>query len=492
LSRKDNAYFCNECGHESPTWAGQCQACKAWNTMTEQPKALAASKGSGGRAARARNWAGDQQKAQDLGLIEGCTGPNRLSTEIGEFDRALGGGIVPGSVVLMAGDPGIGKSTLLIQMIAKMAAAGHKTMYATGEESLGQVKGRAERLGLPTRGIIAMAETDVERIIEQVLAEKPAVLVIDSIQTMHCSRVEAAPGTVSQVRESAAQLTGIAKTTGTSVFFVGHVTKDGNIAGPRVLEHIVDAVLYFEGDPQSPFRLVRAMKNRFGSVHDIGAFAMTEKGLESVDNPSAMFLSADRQPQPGACVFIMQDGPRPILLELQALSDECAGNNPRRVAVGLDSTRLAMLLAVLHKHGGAQLGDQDVFVNAVGGLRVTDPAADLPLALALVGSLTEAGVPTDLACFGEVGLTGEVRPVQFAESRLREARNQGFTSVLVPARNVPSQPIPGLEVFGVRNLAEALVFFQECKVRAPGATALKGRAKAKPRRGGEEDPAAES
>lgn len=473
MSRKDTAYFCNQCGHENPRWAGQCPACQAWNTLTEQPKAPSGAKSSGGRAAR--HWAGHDQGARDLGAVEGCTSHQRLSTDISEFDRAMGGGIVPGSVTLLGGDPGIGKSTLLLQMMAAKAKT-HKVMYATGEESLGQVKGRADRLGLSTNGIIGMAETEVERIIQEVRDKKPNILVIDSIQTMHSARVEAAPGTVSQVRESAAQLTGIAKTTGTAVFFVGHVTKDGNIAGPRVLEHMVDTVLYFEGDPQSPYRLIRAMKNRFGSIHDIGAFAMTEKGLESVDNPSAMFLSAQRQPHPGSCVFVMQEGPRPILLELQALSDDSAGANPRRVAVGLDATRLAMLLAVLHKHGGAQLGDQDVFVNAVGGLKVTDPAADLPLALALVGSLTEAGIPTDLACFGEIGLTGEVRAVQFAEARLKEARNLGFTSALVPERNVPTTPIPGLEVFGVRNLAEALVFFQSCRINTTAAAAIpKGR-----------------
>jgi DNA repair protein RadA/Sms len=381
---------------------------------------------------------------------------SRVSTGIGELDRVLGGGLVEGSVVLVGGDPGIGKSTLLLQAIAQMASR-LPALYVTGEESLSQVAGRAQRLGLGIGGVDALAETCVERILAQAAQAKPRMMVADSIQTLWSELLTAAPGSVSQVRESAARLVRFAKETGTAVFLVGHVTKEGGIAGPRVLEHMVDAVLYFEGESGSRFRVLRAFKNRFGAVNELGVFAMGDKGLREVANPSAIFLSGARQPQPGSAVMVTREGTRPLLVEVQALVDQSPLANPRRVALGLEQNRLAMLLAVLHRHGGVGVFDQDVFVNVVGGIRVQETAADLPVLLAVLSSLRDRPLPDKTIAFGEVGLSGELRPVPNGEERLKEASTHGFKRAVVPKANAPkSGRVGDLEVIGVERLAEAL------------------------------------
>jgi len=391
-----------------------------------------------------------------LSHVNDTKAPDRMDTHSSELNRVLGGGLVEGSVVLLGGDPGIGKSTLLIQTLAHIGHEGRKVLYVTGEESLHQVAQRALRLGLPAEAVDAVMETNTETILATAEVEKPRVMVVDSIQTLESAGLNSAAGTVSQVRESAAQLTKYAKSSGCSVFLVGHVTKSGEIAGPRVLEHMVDAVLYFEGDPSSPFRLIRAMKNRFGPVNELGAFEMTETGLISVDNPSALFLSDDRRPTAGSAVFVMQEGQRSLLIEIQALMDEPATPSPRRVATGVDNNRLAMLLGVLHKHLHMQVGGMDVFVNAVGGIKASEPAADLAICLAMLSSLSDRPWNTDLACFGEIGLTGELRPVQNAEDRVREAVKLGFKKILLPQRNIPRTPPKGIEIISARSLMEAL------------------------------------
>lgn len=392
-----------------------------------------------------------------LGAVEATEEALRIPTGIGEFDRVLGGGVVVGGVVLVGGDPGIGKSTLLLQAASSIGGQEGKTvLYVTGEESLQQVASRARRLGLDPDRMEALAETQAEQIMQVIDEQRPSLVIIDSIQTLYTDRIESAPGTVSQVRESAALLTQQAKQLGVAIFFVGHVTKDGSIAGPRVLEHMVDAVLQFEGDPQSPYRLIRAIKNRFGAANEIGAFEMTGSGLISVDDPSALFLAQDRKPAKGACVCVLQEGPRPLLIEIQALMDDVAGNNPRRLAVGVDGNRVAMLLAVLHKHGRLDVGGYDVYVNAVGGIKAMEPAADLSILMALVSSLREKSLPADMCCFGEIGLTGEVRPVQRAEERFREAARLGFRRILLPKRNMPNNVPKNIEVVGVADLAEAV------------------------------------
>lgn len=450
-------YVCSDCGHSQPKFSGKCPECNAWNTMAEVRISAAATKSKGNH----RSWTGQTGQAATLDQA-GNKGPvQRLPTTVGEFDRALGGGLVPGSVALLGGDPGIGKSTLLLQTLAGMGHAGAKVLYVTGEESIDQVADRARRLGLPLKSVHTLAETDSDAILATMDELRPHVVVIDSIQTIQSPHLESAPGTVSQVRECAVALTRYAKQNGCGVFLIGHVTKEGTVAGPRVLEHLVDAVLYFEGDPQSPYRLVRAIKNRFGAANELGAFEMTEKGLLSIDNPSAMFLADDRQNASGACVFVLQDGPRPLLVEIQALMDETTAANPRRLGVGIDTNRLSMLLAVLHKHGGADIMNFDVFVNAVGGLKAMEPAADLPMVLSLLSSMRDRVLPTSLACFGEVGLTGEVRPVQHGADRIREAASRGFTDVIVPKRNAPDKPVPGIKVHAVRTLAEAIMVMSE-------------------------------
>jgi DNA repair protein RadA/Sms len=379
----------------------------------------------------------------------------RIPTGITELDRVLGGGLVQGGVVLLGGDPGIGKSTLLLQALGELAAA-HRVLYVSGEESAQQIALRAKRLALPTQRLDCVAEINLERI-QAILAErKPEVAVIDSIQTVYSEALQSAPGSVAQVRECAAQLTRVAKASGACVVMVGHVTKEGTLAGPRVLEHIVDTVLYFEGDTHSSFRLVRAFKNRFGAVNELGVFAMTERGLKGVSNPSALFLSQHGHEVPGSCVLVTQEGTRPLLVEIQALVDDAHSPNPRRLTVGLDTNRLAMLLAVLHRHAGIACFDQDVFVNAVGGVRVAEPAADLAVLLAIVSSLRGRPLPQRLVAFGEVGLAGEIRPVQRGQERLREAAKLGFTRAIVPKANRPRQPIAGIAITTTERIEEAV------------------------------------
>ncbi len=382
----------------------------------------------------------------------------RVPTGISEFDRVLGGGVVSGSVTLIGGDPGIGKSTLLLQTLVSLSAQG-KSLYVTGEESPHQVSLRAHRLDLPVKGVQLLAETQVELIIAAAERERPAVMVVDSIQTMYTDLLQSAPGAVAQVRESAAQLVRFAKQTGTAIFLVGHVTKEGTLAGPRVLEHMVDTVLYFEGDTGSRYRLIRAMKNRFGAVNELGVFAMTDRGLREVTNPSAIFLSRHQDPVPGSVIMVTLEGTRPILVEVQALLDESHLANPRRVCVGLEHNRLAMLLAVLHRHGGVMTYDQDVFANVVGGVRVTETAADLPVLMAAMSSLRNRTLPQDLVVFGEVGLAGEIRPVPNGQERLMEAAKHGFKRAIIPAANAPKKAPAGFEITTVTRVDEALSKF---------------------------------
>ena len=445
MAKGKSIYSCTECGATSPKWQGQCPGCGEWNTLVES----VAEKTSGHRfesppaVARLRN----------LGEIE-ARESERIATGITEFDRALGGGLVVGGVVLIGGDPGIGKSTLLLQALS-LLSSGCKVLYVTGEESGEQVALRAHRLGLDARSLQLMAEINLERILATLQAERPQVAVIDSIQTLWSDQLSSAPGSVAQVRECAAQLTRLAKNSGITIILVGHVTKDGALAGPRVLEHIVDTVLYFEGDTHSSFRLVRAVKNRFGAVNELGVFAMTDKGLKGVNNPSALFLSQHGQDVAGSCVMVTQEGTRPLLVEIQALVDTAHGN-PRRLTVGLDAQRLAMLLAVLHRHAGIVCFDQDVFVNAVGGVRINEPAADLAVLLSITSSMKNKPLPSKLVVFGEVGLAGEIRPAPRGQERLKEAAKLGFTRALIPEANRPRQSIAGMEVISVRRVEDAV------------------------------------
>ncbi|GMV31942.1 MAG: DNA repair protein RadA [Rhodanobacteraceae bacterium] len=449
MARPAVAFLCNVCAAETLKWQGQCPQCGEWNSLEQRlmPRA--------GTAARPAVTTGKGANIAPSRLEVAGTDA-RFSTGLAELDRVLGGGVVPGSVSLIGGDPGIGKSTLLLQMLG---AVGERLsgLYVTGEESLAQVAARAQRLGLPLAPLRALAETCVERIIEHAAAQKPRVLIVDSIQTIWTELLTAAPGSVSQVRESAAKLTRFAKETGVSVFLVGHVTKEGGIAGPRVLEHMVDAVLYFEGESGSRFRVLRAFKNRFGAVNELGVFAMSEKGLREVPNPSAIFLSAHSGPTPGSAVMVTREGTRPLLVEVQALVDQSPLANPRRVALGLEQNRLAMLLAVLHRHGGAAVYDQDVFVNVVGGIRVQETAADLPILLAILSSFRDRALPDKLVAFGEVGLSGEIRPVPNGEERLKEAATHGFLKAVVPKANAPKKSrIGDMEIVGAERLSEAL------------------------------------
>jgi DNA repair protein RadA/Sms len=451
---KRSAYVCGECGADHNKWQGQCGDCGAWNSLSELVLDATPARPA---AARRDGWAGQVDAPAVTALKDVHQGEQaRVSTGIGEFDRVLGGGLVEGAVVLVGGDPGIGKSTLLLQAVALMAST-LPGLYVAGEESLAQVAGRAMRLGLPVDGVHALAETGIERILEHASRMRPRVIVADSVQTLWTEQLTAAPGSVSQVRESAARLVRYAKETGTAVFLVGHVTKEGGIAGPRVLEHMVDAVLYFEGESGSRFRVLRAFKNRFGAVNELGVFAMGEKGLKEVPNPSAIFLSGGSTPQPGSCVMVTREGTRPLLVEVQALVDASPLSNPRRVAVGLEQNRLAMLLAVLHRHGGIVTGDQDVFVNVVGGIRLQETAADLPVLLSVLSSLRDRPLPDKTIAFGEVGLSGEIRPVPNGEERLREAATHGFRRAIVPKANAPkSGSYKGLDVIAVERLADAL------------------------------------
>lgn len=443
-------YSCTECGYSQPKWTGQCPGCGQWNTLVESLNETAP------KGARFSGYAGSAAGSAIVPLAHvEAEEAARVPSGMAELDRVLGGGLVNGSAILIGGDPGIGKSTLLLQAAA--ALGGHlKTLYSTGEESIQQVSLRAYRLQLPCEGVQILAETSLERILAAAKKHNPQVLVIDSIQTVFTELLQSAPGSVSQVRECAAQLVQFAKLTQTTVFLVGHVTKEGALAGPRVLEHMVDTVLYFEGDSGSRFRVIRAIKNRFGAVNELGVFAMTESGLREVRNPSAIFLSRHEQEVSGSVVTVTREGSRPMLVEVQALVDESHLSNPRRVAVGMEHNRLAMLLAVLHRHGGISMINQDVFINIVGGMRLTETAGDLAVLLAVLSSYRDRPIPRLWALFGELGLAGEVRPVPNGEERLREAAKHGFKHAIVPWSNAPKGGVPGLEIHAVKTLREAL------------------------------------
>lgn len=451
MAKDKTVYTCTECGGSTPKWQGKCPNCGAWNTLIE---------GVAETPSATRNRFASLAPASEVAVladIEAAEVP-RTPTGIGELDRVLGGGIVEGGVVLIGGDPGIGKSTLLLQALDGLQRAGVPTLYVTGEESGAQVALRSRRLGLDSSQVKVLAEIQLEKIQATVAAQQPAVAVIDSIQTVYSDQLTSAPGSVAQVRECAAHLTRAAKSGGTTIVLVGHVTKEGALAGPRVLEHMVDTVLYFEGDTHSSFRLVRAIKNRFGAVNEIGVFAMTEKGLKGVANPSAIFLSQHSEPVPGSCVLVTLEGTRPMLVEIQALVDS-GGPSPRRLSVGLERDRLAMLLAVLHRHAGVACMDQDVFVNAVGGVRISEPAADLSVMLAIASSLRGRALPKGFIAFGEVGLAGEVRPAPRGQERLREAAKLGFSVAIVPKANAPKgtpRELEGLTIHPVERIEEAL------------------------------------
>jgi len=447
MAKPKSVFSCNECGGQVLKWQGQCPHCQQWNTLVETVAEAAPTSNRFSLIA-------ETAKLQRLSEVE-AREEDRFSSGIAEFDRVLGGGLVAGAVVLIGGDPGIGKSTLLLQALAEIGAS-RRVLYVSGEESPQQIALRAKRLGLDARNLQVLAEINLEKIQSVITGDKPEVAVIDSIQTLYAGALQSAPGSVAQVRECAAQLTRLAKASGTTIVFVGHVTKEGALAGPRVLEHMVDTVLYFEGDTHSSFRLIRAFKNRYGAVNELGVFAMTDKGLKGVSNPSALFLSQHGGEVAGSCVMVTQEGTRPMLVEIQALVDEAHAPNPRRLSVGLEQNRLALLLAVLHRHAGIACFDQDVFVNAVGGVRITEPAADLAVLMAIVSSLRNRPLPTKLVVFGEIGLAGEVRPVQRGQERLKEAAKLGFTQALIPKANKPKQAIAGLEVFAVERVEQAV------------------------------------
>ena len=440
MAKVKTTYVCSDCGASALQWFGSCPSCGAAGTLSE----TVAERGS---AARNRGGPGAMALA-DIQTRE----VERIPAGQPELDRALGGGLVSGQVILLGGDPGIGKSTLLLQVVAGL----EKTLYVSGEESGEQVALRARRLSLEAGGVRLLAETQLERILGVLEDSKPRVAVIDSIQTVWSEALQSAPGSVAQVRECAAQLTRHAKRSGTALFLIGHVTKEGAIAGPRVLEHIVDTVLYFEGDPNSAFRLVRAVKNRFGAVNELGVFAMTEKGLKGVSNPSRLFLSTHEKQVPGSCVLATIEGTRPLLVEIQALVDAAHSPNPRRLSVGLEQNRLALLLAVLHRHAGIATWEQDVFVNAVGGVRIGEPAADLAVSLAIVSSLTDRPIPDKVAVFGEIGLAGEVRPAPRGQERLKEIAKLGFQRAIVPRANLPKQKVDQLEIIAVDRIDQAV------------------------------------
>ncbi len=451
--KPSTAYVCNECGADYAKWQGQCGECGTWNSLSEVR--LGATKTAGG-GRRGGGYAGAADGAIKVLADIAVDEIPRIPSGAAELDLVLGGGLVPGSCILIGGEPGAGKSTLLLQTLCNLAAH-HSTLYVTGEESPQQVAMRAQRLGLPLDQVRVMAETSTETVCGTVERLQPRILVVDSIQVMHLDDIPSAPGSVSQVRESAAMLVRLAKQTGTVLLLVGHVTKDGSLAGPKVLEHMIDCSLMLEGSQDNHFRTLRSHKNRFGAVNELGVFAMTEKGLREVANPSAIFLQRGEDVASGSAVMVIWEGTRPLLVELQALVDDSHLGNPRRVTVGLDHNRLAMLLAVLHRHGGIQVGDQDVFVNVVGGVKVMETSADLALLLAVVSSFRNRALPRDWVIFGEVGLAGEIRPVPNGQERLREAAKHGFSRAIVPAANAPRQPIKGMEVVAVKKVADALV-----------------------------------
>nr|WP_294866608.1 DNA repair protein RadA [uncultured Pseudogulbenkiania sp.] len=448
MAKIKTVYSCTECGGQSPKWQGQCPHCQSWNTLVETVQAPASAN------PRFHAWADTTSQVQVLSEVEAVEVP-REPSGIGELDRVLGGGLVRGAVILIGGDPGIGKSTLLLQALSEVGAR-RKVLYVSGEESPQQIALRASRLAVDPARVRFLAEIRLEAILATLKQEAPEVAVIDSIQTLYTEQVTSAPGSVSQVRECAAQLTRMAKQTGTTILLVGHVTKEGSLAGPRVLEHMVDTVLYFEGESHSSHRMIRAIKNRFGAVNELGVFAMTDKGLKGVSNPSAIFLSSYRDDVAGSCVLVTQEGTRPLLVEVQALVDDAHGFQPKRLTVGLEQNRLAMLLAVAHRHATVACFDQDVFLNAVGGVKISEPAADLAVILAIVSSLRNRPLPEKLVVFGEVGLAGEVRPVSRGQERLKEAAKLGFTRAIVPTANRPRQPIDGLEIVAVDRLADAI------------------------------------
>ncbi|MCH8846996.1 MAG: DNA repair protein RadA [Proteobacteria bacterium] len=444
-------YQCDECGATLPKWAGQCNECHAWNTLIE----VVVEAKSNVKSFRNRDHIAVPAEVSFLDTVD-AEQSSRLATGMAELDRAVGGGLATGSVTLIGGDPGIGKSTLLIQMLSDLGEKGVKTLYVSGEESAQQISLRGRRLDLALDKIRLLTETNLERILSIANSEHPEVMVIDSIQTVYTEMLQSAPGSVAQVRESAAQLVRYAKQTNTTVLLAGHVTKDGALAGPRILEHMVDTVLYFEGDSGSRYRVIRSVKNRYGAVNEIGVFAMTDKGLKEVSNPSAIFLSRHEEPVSGSVVMVTKEGTRPLLVEVQALVDTSHLGNPRRVSVGLEQNRLSMLLAVLHRHAGINTSDQDVFINVVGGIRITETAADLAILLAAISSLKNSPMPQDLIVFGEVGLAGEIRPVQNGLERLNEAVKHGFKKAIIPKANQPKQKIEGMEVIAVSRLSDAI------------------------------------
>lgn len=459
MAKKTSSYVCQNCGAIYGKWAGQCSDCGEWNTLVETP-AVTMPHHNKKTHPKTANYAGDSSNVMTLDNV-GVSLETRMPTGVGEFDRVLGGGLVAGSVVLIGGDPGIGKSTILLQTAIHMAkpdSLSGSALYITGEESLSQVAMRAKRLGLPTDRLRVLAETNVDAICLALTTEQPAVAVIDSIQTVFSEAIQSAPGGVAQIRESAAILTRYAKQTGTALFLVGHVTKEGALAGPRVLEHMVDAVLYFEGQSDSRFRMIRAVKNRFGAVNELGIFGMTDTGLKEVANPSAIFLSRYATPVAGSVVMVSREGTRPLLVEVQALVDD-AQAQPRRMALGLDYQRLAMLLAVMHRHGGIHTSGQDVYVNVVGGVKVLETGSDLAVLLACASSLKEKPLPFGLCVFGEVGLSGEIRPVPNGQERLKEAIKHGFTHAIIPKANAPKDPkgFNKLTIIAVERLDDALI-----------------------------------
>lgn len=448
MAKAKRLYGCTECGATFPKWSGQCPECNAWNTLVETLV------DSSPMANKSHSWTGQASQLKTLAEVTSEEAP-RFSTHCKELDRVLGSGLVEGSVVLIGGDPGIGKSTILLQTLCNMA--NHcRASYVTGEESQQQVAMRARRLNLPEDKLKVMTETCIEAIIATAKQEQPKVMVIDSIQTIYTEQLQSAPGGMAQVRESAALLTRFAKQHNTAIFLVGHVTKEGALAGPRVLEHMVDTVLYFEGESDGRLRLLRAVKNRFGAVNELGVFAMTDKGLKEISNPSAIFLSRTQEEVPGSVVMATWEGSRPMLVEVQALVDTSHLGNPRRVTLGLDQNRLAMLLAVLHRHGGVPTYDQDVFINVVGGVKVLETAADLALLATVISSLRNRPLAHDLLVFGEVGLSGEIRPVPSGQERLKEAAKHGFKRAIIPQANAPKTPLEGLTTIAVTRLEQAL------------------------------------
>jgi DNA repair protein RadA/Sms len=464
MAKAKTIYTLTECGAQEPKWLGQCPSCMAWNTLVETIAETATTN----RYANKFDGLAQSSVLQQLSEVEAAAVP-RQATGVSEFDRVLGGGLVAGGVVLIGGDPGIGKSTLLLQTLCHISSMNgvannvkpRKAIYVSGEESAQQIAMRAKRLGLDASPIALLAEINLEKILATLQNQKPDIAVIDSIQTVYSEALQSAPGSVAQVRECSAQLTRLAKQLGITIILVGHVTKEGSLAGPRVLEHIVDTVLYFEGDPSSSFRLIRAFKNRFGAVNELGVFAMTEKGLREVSNPSALFLSHHSEQVAGSCITVTQEGTRPLLIEIQALVDEAHAPTPKRLCVGLEQNRLAMLLAVLHRHAGIPCFDQDVFINAVGGVKIGEPAVDLAVLFSIFSSLKNKPLEDKLIVFGEVGLAGEVRPVQGGLVRLKEAAKLGFTKAIVPKANAPKQAIEGIQVVAVERLQQALNYLRE-------------------------------